>query len=142
MPCFFCIAVLTIIAGSAIAAAVDKIEEKLSKKASGPVERVSDTESVSKWEFKVKVGRKEVPVAVTLYKDHSRVRIQVLTHELTREETERLQDELADELEAEIVSRSDPEDEQKVKDAVEAEKVTEKEKASERPRERTKRIPK
>lgn len=122
---------LTIVAGSAIAAAVDKIEEKLSSKASGEVERVADTESVSKWTFKVKVGRKEVPVAVTLYKDHSRVRIQVLTHELTREETERLQDELADALEAEIVSRSDEEQEQKVKDAEEAEKVTEAEEESE-----------
>ena len=70
---------------------------------------MSDTESVARFELTVDVSGKEAPVAVTLYKQHSRARIQVLTHELTPEEVERLEDELAEAIGAKIVDRSTPE---------------------------------
>lgn len=44
-----------------------------------------------------------------LYKEHGRVRIQVLTHSLTPEEVERLEDELAEAIGAEIIGRLGPE---------------------------------
>ena len=109
MVCIFCIAVLAIVAGALTAAGVDEIEERLADK--GEVKRVSDTESVARLELTVEVGRKEAPVAVTLYKEHSRVRIQILTHELTPEEAEKLEDALAEAIGATIVDRSSPEGE-------------------------------
>lgn len=112
MVCIFCIAVLAIVAGALTAASVDDIEEQLADKAEGEVRRVSDTESVARFELTVKVGRKKAPVAVTLYKEHSRARIQILTHELTPEEAERLEDELAEAIGARIVDRSSPEGEE------------------------------
>jgi hypothetical protein len=111
MVCIFCIAVLAIVAGALTAASVDEIEEQLADKAAGEVQRVSDTESVARFELTVEVGRKSAPVAVTLYKEHSRVRIQILTHELTPEEAEELEDELAEAIGATIVDRSSPEGE-------------------------------
>jgi hypothetical protein len=112
LVCIFCIAVLMIVAGALTAASVDQIEEQLADKASGEVKRVSDTESVARFELTVDVGGKEAPVAVTLYKEHSRARIQVLTHELTPDEVERLEDELAEAIGAKIVDRSSPEAEE------------------------------
>lgn len=109
MVCIFCIAVLMIVAGALTAASLDQIEEKLADKADGGVKRVSDTESVARFELTVDVDGKKAPVAVTLYKEHSRARIQVLTHELSPEEVERLEDELAEAIGAEIVDRSSPE---------------------------------
>jgi hypothetical protein len=106
--CIFCIAVLAIVAGAITAASVDQVEEQLADKATGEVKRVSDTESVARFELTVEVGNKAAPVAVTLYKEHSRVRIQILTHELTPEEAERLEDELAEAVGAKIVDRSSP----------------------------------
>ena len=111
MVCIFCIAVLAIVAGALTAAGVDEIEEQLADKAAGEVRRVSDTESVVRFELTVEVGGKEAPAAVTLYKEHSRVRIQILTHELTPEEAEQLEDELAEAVGAKIVDRSSPEGE-------------------------------
>jgi len=119
--CIFCIAVLAIVAGAITAAATDKIEEQLEEKASDGVTRVSDTESVARFELTVDVSGKDAPVAVTLYKDHSRVRIQVLTHELTPEEVERLEDELAEAIGAKIVDRSDPDEEEHEEPEVEVE---------------------
>lgn len=112
MVCIFCIAVLAIVAGALSAAALDDIEGKLEEKASGEVKRVSDTESVARFELTVDVGGKEAPVAVTLYKEHGRARIQVLTHELTPEEVQRLEDELAEAIGAKVVDRSSPEGEE------------------------------
>jgi len=109
--CIFCIAVLALVAASLTAASVDQIEEQLADKADGEVQRVSDTESVVRFELTVAVGAKSAPVAVTLYKEHGRARIQVLTHALTPEEVERLEDELAEAIGAEIVDRSSPETE-------------------------------
>ncbi len=111
MVCIFCIAVLMIVAGALTAASLDRIEEQLADKADGEVRRVSDTESVARFELTVDVSGTSAPVAVTLYKEHGRVRIQILTHELTPEEVERLEDELAEAIGAEIVDRSGPEGE-------------------------------
>lgn len=141
MPCIFCIAAFVLIAGAVSASAIDKMEGDLEKMAAGPLKKLADTESVTKWEFEVAVGRKKVPVAVTVYKDHARVRIQILSHDLQPEEARKLQDEIAEVLGAEVVSRSDPEDEEKVKheeehQAEELEEkvaVPEKEKAREAP---------
>jgi hypothetical protein len=108
--CIFCIAVLAIVAGALTAASVDEIEEQLGEK--GDVTRVSDTESVARFELTVDVAGKKAPVAVTLYKEHSRARIQILTHALTPEEAERLEDELAEAIGAKIVDRSSPEGEE------------------------------
>lgn len=110
MVCIFCIAILAVVAGALTAGSLDQIEEQLSEKADGEVTRVSDTESVARFELTVDVSGKKAPVAVTLYKEHSRARIQVLTHALTPEEVERLEDELAEAIGAKIVDRSNPED--------------------------------
>ena len=111
MVCIFCIAVLAIVAGALTAVSVEEMEEQLADKAGGEVKRVSDTESVVRFELAVEVGAKTAPVAVTLYKEHSRVRIQILTHDLTPEEAEKLEDELAEAIGAKIVDRSGPGDE-------------------------------
>ena len=111
MVCIFCIAVLAIVAGALTAASVDDIEEQLAAKADGEVRRVSDTASVARFELTVEVGGKQAPVTVTLYKEHSRVRIQILTHDLTSEEAAQLEDELAEAVGATIVDRSGPEGE-------------------------------
>lgn len=112
MVCIFCIAVLAIVAGALTAASVDDVEEKLADKADGEVQRVSDTESVARFELTVEVDGKKAPVAVTLYKEHSRVRIQILTHELTPEQAEKLEDDLAEAVGAKIVDRSSPDGEE------------------------------
>ena len=111
MVCIFCIAVLAIVAGALTAASLDEIEEQLAEKADGEVQRVSDTESVARFELTVEVDGKKAPVAVTLYKEHSRARIQILTHELTPEEAEKLEDEVAEAIGAKVVDRSSPEGE-------------------------------
>ena len=72
---------------------------------------------MAKFELSVRVKGKSVPVAVTLYKDHKRVRIQILTHTLGREEIEKLEDELAEALEAKVVERSDEESEEPARHA-------------------------
>jgi uncharacterized protein (DUF2267 family) len=112
LVCIFCIAVLVIVAGALSAGSIDEIEEQLADKAEGDVQRVSDTESVARFELTVDVDGKKAPVAVTLYKEHSRARIQILTHELTPEEAERLEDELAEAIGAKVVDRSTPEGEE------------------------------
>ncbi len=109
MVCIFCIAVLAIVAGALTSAALDQVEEQLAGEAAGEVTRVSDTESVARFELTVDVAGKEAPVAVTIYKEHSRARIQVLTHALSPEEVERVEDELAEAIGARIVDRSSPE---------------------------------
>jgi uncharacterized protein (DUF2267 family) len=104
--CIFCIAVLAIVAGALTAGSIDQIEDQLEEKASDGVQRVSDTESVARFELTVDVSGKKAPVAVTIYKEHGRARIQVLTHDLSPEEVERLEDELAEAIGAKIVDRS------------------------------------
>jgi hypothetical protein len=117
MPCIFCIAVFMLAAAAITAGTIDQLEERLGKVAASPPKRVTDTGSVAMWNAEVEVGRRTVPIAVTLYKDYGRVRIQVLTHELSREEVEALQDRVAAALGLRIVDRSDPAGEEKVREA-------------------------
>lgn len=127
MVCIFCIAVLAIVAGALTAGSLDQIEDQLADKASDGVQRVSDTASVARFELTVDVSGKKAPVAVTIYKEHGRARIQVLTHDLSPEEVERLEDELAEAIGAKIVDRSNPEAEDHDEAAHEEEQVVERE---------------
>ena len=117
MPCVFCIAVFMTLAGQVTSAVVDQIAAKLDQKANGPVRRTSDTESVSKLEADIEVAGKQVPVALTVFKETKRVRIQVMSHDVSREDAEKLQNMLADVLDLRIVDRSDAESEAKVRHA-------------------------
>ena len=119
MPCIFCIAVFMLVGGAIAGAIADHVEARLAKRAKGPVRRVSDSASVAKLEADIEFGGKTVPVALTVFKDHNRVRIQVLTHDLTREQIEDLENELATLLEAKIVERSDDESERPIREAME-----------------------
>ncbi len=121
MPCIFCIAVFIIAASVVASATVDELEERLEGAASEPVKRAADTESVTVWNASFQVAGKAAPVAVTVYKQWGRVRIQVLTHELSREQVEELENRIAELLGLRIVSRSDEEDEEPVREAQEAE---------------------
>lgn len=139
MPCIFCIAVLMLVAGALTSEHLDDVEERLRGKAEDEeVRRTVDTESVAKFELTVRVGSKSAPVAVTVFKDHRRVRIQVLTHELTAEEVEELEDELVEALDAEVVDRSDPaheaSEEHRAEHAAAAKERTEAERVREQPR--------
>jgi hypothetical protein len=124
VPCIFCIAVFALLVGAITTAVLDQLEAGLSSLAEGPVRRSVDSASVARFELSVPVrGRgavsraRAVPVAVTVYKRHKRVRIQVLTHALTRAEAEAIEDLIAQALRLEIVDRSDAHDEQKVREA-------------------------
>ena len=117
MPCIFCIAVFATIAGAIAGAVIDELEEKL-RRTGHDVERSTDTESVAKFDLQVTSSGRDVPVAVTVYKQYGRVRIQVLTHNITRQEAEKLEDELAEALGLKIVDRSDEREEEKVREAV------------------------
>ena len=121
MPCIFCIAVFLIAASVVAAATVDELEERLKGATSEPVERAADTESVTLWNATFEVGRKAAPVAITVYKQWGRARIQVLTHELSREQVEELQNRIAELLGLRIVDRSDEQDEEPVREAQDAE---------------------
>ena len=110
MVCIFCIAVLAMVAGALTAASIDQAEEQLTGLATDGVRRVSDTESVARFELTMDVSGKSAPVALTLYKEHGRARIQVLTHALTPEEVQRLEDQLAEAIGAKVVEREDGRD--------------------------------
>jgi hypothetical protein len=127
MPCIFCLAVFGLVAGAVTAAVLDRMEEQLETVAAGPVERTVDTESTAVYQTavsapevpgtrKVAAG-KPVPVRVTVYKKHRRVRVQVMTHDISRAEAEALEDTLADALDLDIVDRSDAHDEEAVRRA-------------------------
>src|SRR5690242_14482828 len=115
MPCIFCIAVFAMVAGSITAAVLDKMDEQLSDIAESPVKRTVDTESTVVYEADVKAPEvpgaqkiaagKPVPVRVTVYKKHKRVRIQVMTHDISRDEAEALENKIAKALEVDIVDR-------------------------------------
>lgn len=110
MPCIFCIAVFAMLAGAVTTAVLDQLEERLVQAAGGgPVRRAVDTGSVTKFEFSVPVpGQVQAaPVAVTVYKQHKRIRIQVLTHALSRAAAEAVEDRVAAAAGLRIVSRSD-----------------------------------
>lgn len=117
MPCIFCIAVGFAVAGAVGASTVDGLVERLKGRAKGPVRKVTESESVAKVELDVEAEGKQVPVAVTVFKDSDRVRIQLLNHALGRPEAEKLQNQLADLLDVRIVERSTEEEEAKVREA-------------------------
>ena len=128
MVCFFCIAVFALVAGALTASTLDEVEDKLEDKAVDGVKRVSDTESVARFELTVEIDGRKAPVAVTVYKEHARVRIQILTHELSPEQVKRLEDELAEAIGAEVVDRSSPHAEEHEDHEGEDEKEPDKEK--------------
>jgi hypothetical protein len=123
MPCIFCIAVFAIFAGAVTTLVLDQLEARLTSIATGPVSRSVDSASVAKFEMSVTVPKsglrasRSVPVSVTVYKKHRRLRIQVMTHDLTRAEAEAIEDLIAAALELNIIDRSDAHDEQKVRAA-------------------------
>jgi hypothetical protein len=121
MPCFLCIAVFLIAVSVVTAATVDELEGRLEAATSEPVERAADTESVTVWNATFQVGRQAAPVAITVYKDWGRVRIQILTHALSREQVEELQNRIAELLGLRIVDRSDEQGEELVREAQAAE---------------------
>lgn len=120
MPCYFCVAVFIGLSGAVTGAVIDQIEKKLNKKAATKVKRGAETDSVTKLEAAFKVGAHTVPVAITVFKEHKRVRIQVLNHEIPRKEAGKLVNMIADLLDLKVTDRSHPESEKKVREAVEA----------------------
>jgi hypothetical protein len=126
VPCIFCLAVFAMLAGSITTLVLDQMEARLAAVATGPVRRPVDSASAAKFETTVRVGNRDVPVAVTVYKRYQRVRIQVMTHELSRAEAEAAEDLVAAALDLRIVDRSDAHDEERVRAAfgVEAEELT------------------
>lgn len=126
MPCIFCLAVFAMLAGAVTTLVLDQMEARLATVASGPIRRSVDSASAAKFETTVRLGSREVPVAVTVYKKYKRVRIQVMTHELSRAEAEAVEDVVARALDLTIVDRSDAHDEEKVRAAfgVDAEELT------------------
>jgi hypothetical protein len=120
MPCVFCLAVFALFAGAVTTAVLDQMEARLASVATGPVTRTVDSESVAVLETSVVLpgrGGRSIPVNVTVYKKHQRIRIQVMTHDLTRAEAEAVENLIAQALELRIVTRSDAHDERKVREA-------------------------
>jgi septal ring factor EnvC (AmiA/AmiB activator) len=118
MPCIFCIAVVTAVVAQAGAGIADLLADRLRTVTADPVERTADTGSVARLETAVPLDGRSVPVALTLYKAHGRVRIQVLSHELSRDDAEKLQNLVAEACGLQIVERSSPEGEQVVRSAM------------------------
>ena len=127
MPCIFCLAVLALLAGAVTASWLDVSEERLGERATGPVTRTRETESVCVWDLQAAVDGTTTAVTVTVYKDEKRVRIQIHSHDLDDDQLRRLEDELAALLEAEITERAGQEgihaleDEDEEAEAMEAE---------------------
>ena len=92
MPCIFCLAVFAMLAGTVTTLVLDQMEARLSSVAASPVRRTVDSASAAGFETTVRLGGREVPVAVTVYKKYKRVRIQVMTHDLGRAEAEAVED--------------------------------------------------
>lgn len=127
MPCIFCLAVFALFVGAITTAVLDHMQSRLDAVAMAPVTRAVDSESVTRFDAVVacpqvpgrdsgRAGR-PIPVSVTVYKKHKRVRIQVMTHDLSRDEAEAIENMLADALELRIVDRSDAHDEEQVRAA-------------------------
>jgi hypothetical protein len=131
MPCFFCIAVGAAVAAGVGSSVLEGIASALGKLATAGVTVTDDTVSTQRLELRVAVpkrsGKRElpgpapadVPVAVTVYKKHGRVRIQVLTHDVDRVEAQRVQDVLAEAMGMTIVHRATDTEQHVVHEAVE-----------------------
>lgn len=131
MPCIFCIAVFAMLATAVTTAVLDQLESRLAAEAAGPVRCTTNSSSVSRFEFDFPVppslpdrsgsGKVAVaPIALTVYKRHGRVRIQVLTHDLQPAQAEALQRRIAELAGLQILAWSNPQTERLVHDAVEA----------------------
>lgn len=116
MPCVICFAVLVLTAGTVTGGVLDQLAARLAAAGFEDVERAVDTGSVTSFEFTAKVGvtrsgarRKtvRVPVRVTVYKQHGRVRIQVLDHVLDAAGTRALEKRVAGVIGADIVGHED-----------------------------------
>jgi hypothetical protein len=109
VPCIFCFAALTLLAGAVTAQTVEHLQHRLTALAAGgQVERVSDTGSVTLFQLTVehpRGGSAGVPVAVTLYKQQAGVRIQVLTHSVDATVARDVEARIAAALDARIVER-------------------------------------
>lgn len=109
--CIFCMAAIMMIGASLSAVALGNLESQLiQKKGVTEVKRSVDTESTVMWKANVmvkvpKMGAKQVPVAIHLYKPHNRIRIQILTHEVSQAEAEAVQDIICNALDARVISR-------------------------------------
>jgi hypothetical protein len=131
MPCIFCIAVFAMLATAVTTAVLDQLEDRLASEAAGPLRR-SDSGPVARYEFEFPVppppggprtgaGPTTAPVVLTVYKRYGRARIQVLTHQLQRAQAQALQQRVAALAGLQIIEWSNPQTEQKVHDAVNAE---------------------
>jgi hypothetical protein len=85
----------------------------------GRMRQTVDTQSVSSFELSLnypEVG--DVPVNVTLFKQHGRVRVQVMNYELSRLVVERIEDDIAEALGGRIVARSSEAEEKPIVEAI------------------------
>jgi hypothetical protein len=109
MPCFFCIAVFVMLAGSITGAVIEQIRNNVARVSSTPPVIAADSASSSRIEMTVHGPRGlQVPVNLTVYKKQQRVRIQVMTHDVTREEAQQIQYMVAQAAQLQIVGGSDP----------------------------------
>ena len=133
MPCIFCIAVFAMLATAVTTAVLDQLEDRLASEATGPLRR-SDSGSVARYEFefpvpppggpRARAGPATAPVVLTVYKRYGRARIQVLTHQLQRAQAQALQQRIAALGGLQVIEWSNPQTEQKVHDAVDAQPAT------------------
>jgi len=111
MPCFFCIAAITIAASFIVPAVVDRTEETM-RTAAADLRRIKETSTVVMWtgtfRFTTATGAQRMAATnVTVYKDSRRARIQCLSHDLSHDEVHALQDSVASLIQASVVSRTD-----------------------------------
>jgi hypothetical protein len=131
MACLFCIATIALVSGLVGVGTLEGIKAGLERLARGEVKVTDDTASTQRLELEVPVpkirGEREkpgqppaaVPVAVTVYKKHARVRVQVLTHDVDRREAEAIQDAVAAAAGLRIVHRSSAHEQEVVHEATE-----------------------
>lgn len=132
MVCFFCIATIALVAGAMGTGTIEAIRAGLEQLSRDGVKVTDDTASTQRLELAVEVpeaarsrtapvpaAERAVPVAVTLYKKHGRVRVQVLTHDVTRAQAEAVQDTVLKAAGLTLVHRSDEHEQHVVHDAVE-----------------------
>lgn len=112
--CIFCMAALLMMGASLSAVALGNMESRLALTSNvSEVRRSVDTASTIIWYANVMVRipnrpAKKIPVAIHLYKQHKRLRVQILTHDLSQAEAEAVQDVVCRALDARVISRHFP----------------------------------
>jgi hypothetical protein len=107
-------AALVMIGASLSAVVLGNLENQLaSTKGVSEVRRSVDTASTAMWYANVMTRvpnrpAKQVPVAIHLYKQHKRMRIQILTHDISQAEAEAVQDVICQAFDARVISRHFP----------------------------------